>query len=1046
ELDLDPALFQVAAARANWPRGEVPRRAGVSSFGIGGTNAHVVLEEAPAPAARAAETGPQLLLLSARTDAALDALGESLARHLERQPELELRDVAHTLQVGRTPLERRRTVIAGSPAEAVRLLRAGGGPGGDRVQAPQDSPPVCLLFPGQGAQHAGMGEALYGDDPRFREDIDRCAGILAPHLGFDLRPVLYPGARGGDESARRLARTGVAQPALFIVEYALARRWLDAGVKPDGMLGHSLGEFVAAVLAGVFPLEDALPLVAERGRLMEAMPGGAMDAVALAEEALRPLLDQAGAMVSLAAVNSPAQCTVSGTFEGMAAFEEQLRGRGVAWKRLDTSHAFHSAMMEPALAPFGEAVARVRLQAPVRRFVSSVTGDWITPQEACDPAYWVRQMRQPVRFGDAFGRLVEGRNPVLLEVGPGTALGGLARRLSRAHPVVSSLLPPAAAPGAGGEAADAAGLLPAAGVLWSHGVVLDWPGFASRADRRRVPLPGYPFERTRHWIERDPAGASPRPKALHKRADPSSWFYFPSWRRAGPAALARPAGSEEPARWLVLGAGAGVAPLADELAARGRTVTRVEFGARFARLAADRFRVDPRSAADFADLLAGLREAGALPEAVAYVAGDVPDPASSPAAGGVAADVAGFLHLVRALAHHAPGHRIELGLVTCGLRDVFGRVEGSLALGALPGLCKVASQEFPQFACRNVDVEGDGLDAPSPASLRLLGDELCARPVAPVVALRGGQRWLPAFEAMPAAPADAARAIPAGSHVVVTGGLGRYGLALAAHLARHHRARVSLLDIAVPGPEFRTLAADGGVRFVRADVADESAVRVALAGAVEAFGPIHGLVHAAGHREEGAYRTLEETEPAHVAAHLAPKLAGLAVLDRVLAGGGLAFATITSSLAAILGGVGLAAFAAADAAVEAFARSRAGGPGVPWQNVAWEAWGEPVFDEAHRVLGRQQAGLLLTLPEAMVAFDRLVALHDLPQVAIATGDLELRRAQWTRVGEPAEPRPPATSGTNRPVELADPSMSDVELRIAGIWRDALGVEAIGPDD
>jgi acyl transferase domain-containing protein len=485
KLEIERTPFHLAASAAEW-KSDGPRRAGVSSFGLGGTNAHAVLEEAPAPEPRAGEPRPvQLLVVSARTPEALDAARERLASRLESGPEVDLADAAHTLQTGRAEMECRAAVAAASPEEATRALRAArGGPA-------RTGRAVTFLFPGQGAQHVGMAAAAYATEPVFRAELDRCAAILAPELGFDLRDALYPPPGGEAEAEARLSSTAVTQPAVFAVEWALARTWESWGVKADAMLGHSVGEFVAATLAGVFSVEDALRLVAARGRLVQSLPGGAMLGVFLAEADLLPRLP---AGVSLAAVNGDTTCVVAGPTDAVAAFERSLDDEGIETIPLHVSHAGHSAMMDPVLAPFRELVSRAGPRAPTRPYVSSLTGRWITPGEATDPGYWARLLREPVRFGDGVATLLEEEGRCFLECGPGRSLGSLIPRGGE-HAVVSSL------PRSDAASRDSHALADAVGRVWSAGVPIDWSAYSAGRGGRRVPLPTYPFERRRYYIE-----------------------------------------------------------------------------------------------------------------------------------------------------------------------------------------------------------------------------------------------------------------------------------------------------------------------------------------------------------------------------------------------------------------------------------------------------------------------------------------------------------------------------------------------------------------
>ncbi|HYW08683.1 MAG TPA: beta-ketoacyl synthase N-terminal-like domain-containing protein [Longimicrobium sp.] len=505
ETALATTPFVVAAEGIGWERGEAPRLAAVSSFGMGGTNAHVVLQEAPLAAARPTRRGWHLLPLSARTGAALGAVGAKLAAALRADGSLPLADVAFTLQAGRQPFARRAAVVARSGAEAADALERGDAGRAARETVAGAEPSVVFLFPGQGAQHVEMGRGLYETEPAFRDAVDRCAGLLRPHLELDPRAMLYPPEAERDEAARRLGATSLTQPALFTIEYALATLWMEWGVRPRAMLGHSIGEYVAACLAGVFSLEDALALVALRGRLMQALPAGAMLSVALPARELRPLLAPG---LAVASENSPRSCVASGPEGLVATLERALEARGVRAKRLRTSHAFHSAMMEPALDAFTAAVARTARNAPSLPFVSNLTGDWITPEAAVDPRYWASHLRGTVRFSEGVRRVAELPGALLLEVGPGQTLCALADEHDD-DGVELAAVPSMRAPG--DTAPDPRVLVEALGALWTRGVAVDWAGYWKHERRGRVRLPTYPFERERHWIEPPRRRAEPAP-------------------------------------------------------------------------------------------------------------------------------------------------------------------------------------------------------------------------------------------------------------------------------------------------------------------------------------------------------------------------------------------------------------------------------------------------------------------------------------------------------------------------------------------------------
>ncbi|MEU8889955.1 beta-ketoacyl synthase N-terminal-like domain-containing protein [Streptomyces sp. NPDC048442] len=497
-LELEDSPFYVPVKSTVWPAGDTPRRAGVSSFGVGGTNAHVVLEQAPeAPSKTSGTPTPrerELLVLSAVDEDALERWRLRVADALDRpdgntglpaDAEL-LADAAHTLATGRRVLPHRLAVVAADAEDARARLRD---VDTRRIRVAGEPPSPVFLFPGQGAQRPGMAAGLHKVAPRFREELDTCLELLRRE-GVELRELLLDPAA----DAAALNSTDKAQPALFAFSYALARQWQEWGVVPRAMAGHSIGEYVAACLAGVFDLPDALRLVAARGRLMAALPHGAMLAVALPEE--EAAAHARAAHLDLAAVNGPRQCVLSGTAEAIEELRASLTGKGVQCRLLHTSHAFHSAMLDPMLAAFERELRAVRLREPSLPFVSCLTGLPLTAEQACDPAYWSAQARGTVRFGAGVDLLAARQDTLFVEVGAGKGMSELARRHLRTlrHAPISSL------PLTGGEEPSAQ-LLGALGQAWETGAEIDWAAYYDGERRRHCELPGYPFARDRYWLD-----------------------------------------------------------------------------------------------------------------------------------------------------------------------------------------------------------------------------------------------------------------------------------------------------------------------------------------------------------------------------------------------------------------------------------------------------------------------------------------------------------------------------------------------------------------
>lgn len=496
-IDFESSPFFVNTTLRAWPSvAGRPRRAAVSAFGVGGTNAHMIVEEAPATPSETVTGSPWLLIpLSARSPAALSARVDALRRHLEEKPDEDVADIAYTLQTGRQDLAERCALVCRDRSEAVQKLAAASGAEAPvrRRRHEGSVPAVVFMFPGQGAQHVGMARGLYEAEPSFRADVDRCAESLTSTLDLDLRRALF--ADGGDEraSAALLIETRITQPALFVIEWALARLFMRWGVHPDAMIGHSIGEHTAACLAGVIDVEPTLELIAKRGRLIQSLPGGRMLAVHLpAEQAAALCSDE----VALAAVNAPALCVLAGPGEAIDRLIHQLVLQGIDHHLLRTSHAFHSQMMDPALDDFTRETAQYPAGRPKIPYVSGVTGDWITPEDAASRDYFSRLLRGTVRFSDGLRTLAKLPNAILIEIGPGRSLSMLARQHESAPPTFASMR------SASERRDDYEVLLGTLGELWLHGVHIDWEAIHRGRGRRRLPLPGYPFERREHWVPR----------------------------------------------------------------------------------------------------------------------------------------------------------------------------------------------------------------------------------------------------------------------------------------------------------------------------------------------------------------------------------------------------------------------------------------------------------------------------------------------------------------------------------------------------------------
>lgn len=1047
QIDFANSPFIVNDKLVEWKRGVTPRRAGISSFGIGGTNAHVVVEESPLTESSPTTASPlQLLLLSAKSSSALDAATENLTEYLKHNSDANLADVAYTLQLGRGGYSHRRFLVCKDRNDALAALE---GRDSSRLFTLVHEPkhrPVVFMFPGQGTQYVGMGRELYQNEPIFREYIDLCAEQLTAHLNLDLREVLYPNEANEAEAKRLLDQTFVTQPALFCIEYALAQLWMSWGVIPSAMIGHSIGEYVAACLAGVFSLEDALALVAARGQLMQDLPSGAMLAVMLSETETRSFLRNG---LSLAAVNGAKNCVVSGTSEAIHSLHDQLEQRDVHSQVLHTSHAFHSEMMEPILDAFTERVRQVKLNAPAIPFLSNVTGAWQNGAQATDPTYWSRHLRQTVRFADGFSNLLQDTDRILLEVGPGQTLSALVRQHTSqgGNPVVFNSLPRPR-----DDQNDLEFLLTSVGKFWLAGGEIDWERFHAGEQRRRIPLPTYPFERQRYYLEpvngHTPIEKRKRPSSA-KRADVADWFYLPSWKQFD---LPRLAKSETPDRsWLIFcdESGAGET-LVQRLRQRAEEIVVVHVGDQFRRTSDRAYTLNPEEKRDYEALVQELATRGINFTKVIHL-WSLDDAETFEQA--QQSGLYSLLYLTQALADRSLTNSLELVVVTDSLHEVIGdeslRPERATVLGA----CKVIPQEYPEISCRSIDVKRNT------QFIDQLVDELTENSGERVVAYRGRHRWVQCFEPVRLEKGMGAQSLlDDGGVYLITGGLGDVGLALAQHLAQTHKAKLALLGrSALPQRsewdewlqahdaddvvsnrirKVRELEAAGAeVLTLRADAANEEQMFDAVARTVERFGRIDGVIHGAA-APAGTEKAIRETTPVECMVQFQAKVHGLPVLEKVLLGRDYKFCLMLSSLSSVLGGMAFAAYAAANIYVDTFVRKHSQSHREPWLSVNWDGWTRDAIDP-------QNGG---------EALERILSIGPLSQIVVSTSDLNSRLEQWVSF---KDSQTPAT------VEKAEVSVlhprpdlpsayvapgNELEQDLADTWQELLGIEQVGIKD
>ena len=1120
EIDFAKTPFYVNTRLLDWTSNG-PRRAGVMATGMGGTNAYVVLEQAPeSAAATSSASGPQLLVLSAKTETALEQATHRLREFLDREPLANLSDVAYTLQVGRKAFPHRRAVVCIDRQDAIAALSDANSKRVLSRRTDESSRrPVIFLLPGIGDHYVGMAHGLYETWETFRDEVDRCANILEPYLGVDIRELIYPKSeswkkKGGtkgidvkkmlgrhadapmDPDTTTLNATLFAQPALFTIEYALGRLWQSWGVTPDAMIGHSMGEYVAACLAGVLSLEDALRLIAVRARLVSALPQGGMLAVMLSETDLRPLLTES---LSIALINGPHLCVVAGPVEAVASFETRLTDAGIISRRIQNAHAFHTRMLDPIQEAFEAEVAKVALNKPTIPYVSSVSGTWITNSQAMDPAYWANHATQTVRFSDALRTLWQQKHAIVIEVGPGRTLGVLAMQ----HPDRIHAGEPLAVSSVRHQyehESDAVLMVQGIGKLWSQGVGINWERFHRGGQRRRIALPTYPLERQDYWFQPEPR-TSRRPQSPDRDSDAAgmdTWFYTPTWERTRVTAV-----HSEPRpdniTWLIIGDRyGGGAAIKAQLDRRGIAATLVHFGERFARRRDGSFEVNPARGEDYRQLLEPLTAHSEAALNIVHLGALTRT--ELPTAGSALNQDCSFyslLYIAQAIGDLAISVPITIGVVSNRLHDVTGEEALYPGMATVLGACGVIPKEFPNVRCFNVDLADEQKidDQPQELLIRILS-EFSVLPHSHVIAYRGRSRWERRYHhvSLPALSADHAtkerspdQPLRRRGVYLVTGGTGGIGLVIARYLATTCQATLVLTKrtplparsmwrtIAVSTeapPALRTTltalleleAAGATVEVVVADVADQAQMQDVRDKMISRYGAIHGVIHAAGTVRDGLIQVKTKES---VDAVLAPKLYGTVVLFELFKDAALDFLVLFSSLTSILTPYAVAEYSGANAFLDAFGSFANREARFRTLTINWPGW-KDVGQLANLKIAPGLEGLKEALlqraisPEDGVEAFKRILHSDLRHVLVSPDDLNrlleeshapFDSAQFLSLARgvpvissehvPANGRAPANQSAllaAEPPNQAGLPRTTTERALDEIWRQVLGTD------
>lgn len=1069
-IDFANSPFYVNTKLLDWET--LPRRAGVSSFGIGGTNAHVILEEAPEIPVNEIKRPYQLLLLSAKTESALETSSKNFVEYLTKNPNINLADAAYTLQIGRRSFPHRKIVITDSVNNAIKSLN--NNQAGFTSHNIENQPPLVFMFSGQGSQYVDMAKDLYQYEPIFQQYLDKCFSILKSGLNIDLKSIIFPQESLKTSAAKELERISITLPALFSIEYALAKFWMELGIKPWALIGYSQGEYIAACLSGVFSLEDALALVSARGRLLDSLPQGAMLSVAMSEKEIADILPS---NLSLAIISSNNFSIVAGEIDKIENFSNVLTSKEIEFKKVNTSRAYHSHMTEPILDEFINEVKKIRLLPPQIPYLSNVTGTWITKEQTTDPVYWAKHLRQTVRFSDGLIELFKQKDLVFLEVGPGKRLTSLVQQHINRKPqhIVLASLPPIDFTESGYSF-----FLNSLGKLWLSGLKIKWVKYYGEEKRQRISLPTYPFEKISYWIDppnqNNKAINNTSDSQLLKKQNLSDWFYTPTWKQSH--YLINNGDIESSLKnYLIF---LNQHPICEEtlktLKSLGHNVTSVKLENRFSKISLNEYTISSIEK-DYEDLFESLRLDNNFPNIITHfwlLTND--DNILSETYFDKIQELGyiSLLNITKALAKENIDENLKLFIISNNIFSVTGEEKLSPAKATSLALSRVIVQENPNLFVGNIDVSEN-------ISLKILAKEIITSSLANnelITAYRGSYRWL--IDYQPILLKSQKIPLKENGVYLITGGLGAYGLEITEYLAQKAKANIVLVNRSAfpvksdwqsyivdnPNNEItkkikRLQAIEnlGGKVFVfSADVTDFNKMQLVVKEVTQSLGAINGVLHLAGLVGGGLIEVKDLVEINKV---INAKAKSAMVLAKLFLKENLDFLIFFSSINSILSRYGHSDYCAANAFLDAFAYYF--NQFTPTISINWESWEkigmvlsqQPVSDRAN--LWKEEINTFssssMTIKEGVNAFERVLTFQ-LPQVIVSSKNFSLLWKYYQEklanldkeIDQKAERKEKKSTQTySRPTLNSEyvEAKNETEKILVEIWQESLGFDPIG---
>nr|WP_314491698.1 non-ribosomal peptide synthetase/type I polyketide synthase [uncultured Chryseobacterium sp.] len=1040
KINFTESPFYVNTELTEWKNDQYPLRAGVSSFGIGGTNAHVILEEAPVSKVSSESREHQLFVFSAKTKTSLERSLKEFKIYFKTNPKTKLADVAHTLQFGRVPMNYRVSFAAKDFEDAVEMLDVVKVK--DRGISENQKPTIAFMFPGYGSQYAGMCKDLYASEPIFKKSVDECIAIVKNKFNKDLSPLLL--ADEGSEWAGKINEIEFSQPMLFVIEYALAQTLIQWGVKPDIVGGHSTGKYVAACISDVFSLEDALMLIVKRAELMQKVSKGSMLSVSISEQELLPLLKDFND-ISLAAVNSTELCVVSGKDEDVEKFSHFLEQKGYMCKPLAASHAYHSYMMDEVLEEFENVIKKIKISPQQIPFLSNLSGGLATDGEIAEPEYWVKHIRETVRFSDNVEEILKNKKAVILEVGPGKVLTSLVNSnkfKNHGHTVINLVRHP------NEEINDQKNLISALGKMWEQGVDIDWKNLYNPDEiRLKVSLPTYSFDKVSYPVNVD-AFKMILNHSVHTIGDSSSWYYASSWKKV--SLLKKEYIHDE--HTLIFSDNSGVGEfLFQKLTMEGEKVTMVKKSDKYNQNKQEMYHIDPENENHYQQLFNDLAAEGKKATRIIY-AWPVAKTENQHQ------DIADkeFFHLVNVakyIKNTVHSENKKLVLITNDLHSITGYESLEIKKSAQLGLLKVISQECIGFSTSHIDISLHHMLNES--DIQCLTDEIKYIQTGKTVSLRNSNRWEQIFDRHKIEETSEQTAFREGGVYMITGGLGNLGYNLSEYLIKNYKAKVILLGRSILPQRDQwdneknnlavnrmlTLESLGDVFYYNCNIADENSLKETVQKAEEKFRTINGVIHAAGIVSESSVNMFDLLSKDGYQEHFDAKIKGIVNLDIAFKDKPLDFCFIVSSLSSILGGLGFGGYASANTFIDYFVSEKRNIKDPRnWICVNFEALDFAEIPEDPNNLN---------IPEIFEVVEQSLVMSELSPIVISKRDLQLRIDEWvTRNGNNTQENDASDhNALYESLAIAGGDISNaIELTMKTLWEDFFGKSVEAEDD